>query len=120
MKRLTDLVEAKAKPQVVATVLAGLLFALSPTLAQADEASTTQSFSYAVELYKSGKVAAAFGRFRSLANIGNSEAAGIALFMLRNGQMLYGTAWSATPSEISQWLALTSNRSGLTQLTAPE
>lgn len=120
MKHFPNLVGTMAKPRAVSAVLAGFLFALSPSLVQADEASTTQTFSYAVELYKSGKASAAFGRFRSLANTGNSEAAGIALFMLRNGEMLYGTAWSATPYEISQWLALTSNRSGLTQVARSE
>lgn len=113
MKHLRIISDTKGKLLFAAIALAGLLLALSPTLAQADDASSTTGFSYAVELYKSGKVSAAFGRFRLLANAGNLEAAKIALFMLRNSEVLYGTAWSATPSEIARWLVLTSDQTGL-------
>lgn len=113
MKHLPKPIESKAKPRFAAVALAGLLLALAPTLAQADGASSTPSFSYAVTLYKSGKISAAFGHFRLLANAGNLEAANIALFMLRNSEVLYGTAWGATPSEIARWLVLTSDKTGL-------
>ena len=64
-------------------------------------------FDYAVRLYQAGQFPAAYGRFRALANRGDVDAARIALFMLRNGELLYGTKWGTTPAEVSLWLALT-------------
>jgi hypothetical protein len=63
-------------------------------------------FAYAVTLYRSAQFSAAYGRFRAMANQGDMESASIALFMLSNGERLYGTKWSTTPSESSRWLAL--------------
>jgi hypothetical protein len=91
-----------------------------PTQAYANDVSAASTFSYAVELYKSGKFSAAYGRFQELANSGDLQSAKIALFMARNGALLYSTEWSATQSEIDRWLALTSDRSSLANLIAQE
>jgi hypothetical protein len=71
----------------------------SPTL---DEA-----FDEALELYAQGRWSAAYGRLARLADEGHAEAAGIALLMLSNGPRLYGQPWSASPSQVDHWRALT-------------
>lgn len=100
--------------------LACALVVTLPTQAYAEVVSGNQSFTYAVELYKSGKFSAAYGRFQALANAGDLQSAKIALFMARNGALLYSTEWSATQSEIDRWLAMTSDRSSLANLIAQE
>lgn len=53
--------------------------------------------------YRKGELGAAFNKFSSLANQGNSEAARVALFMHVQGPALYGRYWAASPEEVRRW-----------------
>ena len=79
---------------------------LTALAASAETLNHRQIFAYATELYRKGDFSAAYGRFRWLANGGDKAAARIALFMVANGETLYGSGWSSTPSEYAQWLLL--------------
>jgi len=69
---------------------------------------TDAEYKYAVTLYKQARWAGAYGRFAHLADRGHPEAARIALFMLRYGTDLYGSAWSASQDQIDSWVHLAS------------
>jgi hypothetical protein len=61
------------------------------------------TYADALQLYRSGRWSAAYGRFVRAADGGNADAARIALLMLRHGRDLYGTEWAAAPSQVSTW-----------------
>jgi hypothetical protein len=92
----------KAIARFIGTVL--IAFAASAASARSDQAD----FENAMALYRSGKWAGAYGRFCNLADAGHSEAARIALFMLRYGTRLYGSGWTASESQINGWILLDS------------
>ena len=92
----------KSIARCIGTVL--IAFAASAANARGDQAD----FENAIALYRSGKWAGAYGRFCSLADAGHSEAARIALFMLRYGTPLYGSGWTASESQINGWILLIS------------
>lgn len=74
----------------------------------ATPAGDIEEYNYAIKLYRQAKWAGAFGRFCVLADRGHPEAARIALFMLRYGPQLYGTAWSASQEQIDGWVYVAS------------
>lgn len=61
------------------------------------------AFHEAVASYRQGRWADSFGPFADLASKGDPDAARIALFMHRNGPILFGTYWDATKEEQSAW-----------------
>jgi hypothetical protein len=65
-----------------------------------------KAFAGAVAQYREGRWSGAYGRFVQLADQGEAEAARIALFMLRNGERLYDSGWSASDDQIDSWIAL--------------
>ena len=67
------------------------------------EPARSEGMSEALQLYREGRYSAAYGRFLKLADAGHADAARIAMMMLRHGRDLYGTEWSAAPSQIAQW-----------------
>jgi hypothetical protein len=71
--------------------------------ADAAAASSTARFAEALQLYRSGRWAAAYGRFVKLADRGHADAARMALMMLRHGPDLYDTEWAATPEQVAVW-----------------
>jgi hypothetical protein len=73
------------------------------TAAVAAGAPADTMFADALELYRSSRWSAAYGRFLRLADSGNADAARIALLMLRHGHDLYGTEWAAAPSQVTAW-----------------
>jgi hypothetical protein len=79
--------------------------ALTLTLgaAQVSAAESSSDLAYAQSLYQQQKWAGAYGRFVTLADRGNPEAACVALFMVSHGQSLYKSAWSATQGQIQNW-----------------
>jgi hypothetical protein len=74
-------------------------------LAAAQQAVYAQAQQY----FRSGRRAAAYGRFAALADAGHAPSAQIALLMQRQGTELFGTAWDATPAQQRRWTALVVN-----------
>ncbi|HEY8359055.1 MAG TPA: hypothetical protein VIL30_16485 [Ramlibacter sp.] len=66
-------------------------------------AEDQKRFAEALRLYRGGRWAAAYGRFVELADGGDMPSSRIALQMLRHGGELYGTEWTATPSQVRAW-----------------
>ncbi len=66
-------------------------------------------FSRALEAFRGGHHAAAYGRFAVLADAGHVDSAQIALVMLRHGDGLFGSDWSATTAQQQRWSALVVN-----------
>jgi hypothetical protein len=101
------------------------LHAVSPSLAQAVSSSGREMSAsvatagmqqlverekavhdFAVKSFREGRYATAFGRFVELADGGDKASAEVALFMLRHGSELFGSAWSASEEEQLLWHAL--------------
>ena len=78
--------------------------------APAQASSGDERFITAMKLYHDDRYAAAFGRMVDLADAGHTEAARMALMMLRLGPALYRNQWSASQDQIQHWLALASRR----------
>lgn len=57
----------------------------------------------AVQAFRAGRYAAAYGRFAELADEGDGGAALIALTMLRHGPLLFGSEWSITDGQLERW-----------------
>jgi hypothetical protein len=76
---------------------------LSVTVRLLPAAAQEDMYADALRLYREGRWSAAYGRFLRLADGGNADAARIALMMLRHGHDLYGTEWTAAPSQVAQW-----------------
>ncbi|NML43108.1 hypothetical protein HHL11_05050 [Ramlibacter sp. G-1-2-2] len=60
-------------------------------------------FREAMRLCRAGHWSAAYGRFAALADEGHVPAARVALAMWQNGHRVYGTDWSAAPSQVLSW-----------------
>ena len=75
----------------------------SGVVASARSADDQKLFAQALRLYRSGRWSAAYGRFVVLADRGDVPAARIALQMLRHGSDLYGTEWTAAPTQVAGW-----------------
>lgn len=63
-----------------------------------------REFLHALGLFREARWAAAYGRLSFLADEGHDEAARIALFMLRHGNDLFGSAWSASEDQVDAWI----------------
>lgn len=57
--------------------------------------------------FRSGRLAAAFGGFRRLADSGDARAARIALLMAEEGAPLFGRDWYASPDQQRRWTRAT-------------
>ncbi len=88
------------RPTLAIFLVAGSAAAL------AAEASRVQTFSDAMDQYRQGRWSAAYGRFCVLADDGDAQAARIALVMLRHGETMHGTIWSASQPQIEHWAQL--------------
>ena len=104
--------------QAIALAAAGglLFLALGASPAQAQTQAQQKLFAESVQLHYEGRWSAAFGRFTTLANQGDPDAARVALFMHRHGPLLYGTWWDAEPDDLQYWAELSSNRRGRVEL----
>ena len=65
-----------------------------------------QDYANALQQFRSGRLAEAYGQFTVLANRGDADAARIAIFMDQFGPALYGREWDVTPHEARAWEAL--------------
>ena len=89
---------------LVRVLLLAVLPLASGTALAAGEGDRTEAlFSQASALYREGRWSGAYGRFAYLADHGHSEAARIAMHMLRMGPTLYGTEWGASQPQIDNW-----------------
>lgn len=52
------------------------------------------------------RYAEAYGRFAALADTGDAPSAWMALTLVSNGPVLFGSDWSATPGQLRRWRAL--------------
>jgi hypothetical protein len=77
--------------------------ALRPHLAASDEVPPKPAFAQALASLRQGRTSEAYGRLLRLADGGHADAARVALVMLRHGSALYGTAWTAAPSQVAAW-----------------
>ena len=75
----------------------------SACLAQAPAPTPATVWALALKSYQQGRWSSAYGRFAHLADMGHPDSARIALFMLRYGPRLYGTPWSASPTQVEDW-----------------
>jgi hypothetical protein len=88
---------------VVSAATAGRLAGSAPpTVAAAIEAEYRQ----AVRLFRSGRFAAAYGRFAQLADSGNVPSARMALVMIEEGPRHFGSSWDAWPHPLRDWAGL--------------
>lgn len=105
--------------RAVPALALGALLAISPwaaptpaqaaTLAVPKAAATTPqraAFERAVDDFRRGRFAAAYGQFVRLADQGDTRAAAIALVMHREGRALFRTDWDASTDQLSDWRAL--------------
>jgi hypothetical protein len=70
---------------------------------------TQADYAHALELFRTERHAASFGRLARLADGGHEGAARLALLMATQGQALFGTAWSASAAQQRRWNALVVN-----------
>ena len=90
--------------------LAGLVLALGQALpAHAYQNPTEREFNEAVQQFKAGRRADAFGRFIALANRGDVDSARIALHLHTYGGVLYGAQWEAGREDVAYWNTLVRN-----------
>jgi hypothetical protein len=85
---------------------AGATSALDTRLTAALEADQAPRFATAVQAFRAGDYAGAYGRFADLADQGHGPAAQWALAMASQGPTLFGSEWSATRGQLRRWSAI--------------
>ena len=75
-----------------------------------------QDYAEAIQQFRDGRLADAYGRFRELANHGDADAARIAIFMYKFGPSLYGRQWDLTPHQVQAWETLAKSASAREEL----
>ena len=63
----------------------------------------------AVQSFREQRYAAAYARIAELADAGHVASAQLALVMFRNGALLFGSDWYASPDQQRRWNALVIN-----------
>lgn len=92
-------------PLFVATLAAALIGAAVP----APAAEPDGLHADATLAFRSGRFAAAYGRFARAADAGHVPSARLALLMFENGRALFGSDWYASPDQQRRWNALVVN-----------
>ncbi len=99
-----------------AALLPLLTLTAQPAVVRAQDVQTTSlsaaqqaSHAHAVQSFREQRYAAAYARFAQLADAGHVPSAHLALVMYRNGPVLFGNEWSATPAQQQRWNALVIN-----------
>ncbi|MEO5882267.1 MAG: hypothetical protein ABIQ06_07610 [Caldimonas sp.] len=109
----------------LATLLVTVSYTVATTAAAQSRAAPgtavapPTSLAEASQLFRTGRHAAAYGRFVRLANEGDREAARVALVMHRHGSALFGSSWDASTEELILWSAL-AQAAGRAQIEARE
>jgi hypothetical protein len=84
--------------------LAAALTASNAAMAQSvTGADARVAFEAALQEYRAGHHAGAYGRFAQLADRGHVESARIAGTLYRHGIALHGADWFASPSQLEHW-----------------
>lgn len=87
------------------------LLPLAPTAAAAARGDhAAQLRARAVDAFRAGRFPEAYGRFVALAELGDAEAARLALWMYQRGPTLFGREWDATPEQIADWTTQATRR----------
>jgi hypothetical protein len=94
--------------------------ALQGNVPATSRAAQDARFREAMHLHKMGRWSAAYGRFVVLADEGYVPAARVALAMLRNGPSVYGSNWTAAPSQVFAWETTLGTRSSIKMASVPE
>jgi hypothetical protein len=80
-----------------------------PTCSPAAAAENAPFKEAALQAFRDHRYAAAYGRFARLADAGDTQAAAMALLMLRQGPELFGNHWSASERQQICWNTLVIN-----------
>jgi hypothetical protein len=94
-----------------------LLLAIS--LPSGAAAPVEREYAEAIQSFRSGRTAEAFGRFIEMANRGDVDAARIALFLHSYGAVLFNKQWEADQRDVAYWTMLVRN-SGTSARPLPE
>ncbi len=76
------------------------------TLAQPAPGAAERLHANAVASFRQARFPEAYGRFISLADAGHAPAAEQALWMYRNGPVLFGSDWDSTQEQLTAWAKL--------------
>ena len=66
-------------------------------------AQMSVDFNSAIESFRKGQLADAYGRFIQLANRGHADSARYALLMCEHGLNLFGRDWDCAPDSVAAW-----------------
>jgi hypothetical protein len=66
----------------------------------------------AASAFRAGRHTEAFSRFAELADAGHAPSAEAALFMLHNGQLLFGSDWDTSSQRRTRWKAALDRQAG--------
>lgn len=80
--------------------------AAPPRAAQSHTDGALQRRAAAVQSLRSQRYADAYGRFADLGDAGDAAAAVMALAMVVDGPVVFGSEWSATAGQLQRWSAL--------------
>jgi hypothetical protein len=75
---------------------------------------------HAVQSFRAGRYADAYGRFAGLADEGHAPSALMALAMVCEGPTTFGSEWSATPGQLLRWSALAMREATERRLAIPD
>ena len=100
-------------------VAATILGVSAPAKAAPAASLVDQEYAAAVQSFRTGRTAMAFGQFMEMANRGDVDAARIALFMYSYGPVLFGKQWDVLPKDVAYWSGLVRN-SGTTARAMPD
>jgi hypothetical protein len=90
---------------ILAVAMAGAAVAApaQPSHDATEQAAQRAAYDQAVELFRAGRHAAAYGRLMPLADAGHVPSAHLSLLMVNHGKALFGTEWSATEAQQARW-----------------
>jgi hypothetical protein len=86
----------------VAACLAASAISCAAAAAPASR-TATRLHAAAVDSFREGRFAEAYGRFAALADAGHGPAARYALWMCEHGRALFGSDWDCGPDQLVEW-----------------
>ena len=76
------------------------------TFAQSAPGAAERLYANAVASFRQARFPDAYGRFIKLADAGHAASAEQALWMYRNGPVLFGSDWDTTQEQLTAWAQL--------------
>jgi hypothetical protein len=111
---MTEASDFPSRRQAMVWALRAGLAAVAPWVAPSAHAGRSGHAALlharAIAAFRAGRFSEAYGRFVALADLGDAEAARLALWMYQRGPSLFGSDWDATPDQLSDWTALATRR----------